>query len=133
MVVKLLKNWLAEKRKQKVIREFCVVRRFELNGGYGFCVGGLIVRDFNYLLNFISDGNHASFEYFQALYDDHHLLKWKISKECGMATPTESERLGVAPATAKSNMQNLGMILTAIVDYVEFAQTHDFPVNPLRV
>lgn len=130
-LIKSIRKHFADKRKQKRMQAFCEEKCFKLDGNYGFSIGGLIVREFAYLLRFVSDGKHESFDDFVALREDIHQLKAGILKEYYMTTPTETERLGVDPATAKRNMQNLDMILSAIAAYATEAEFNGFPPNPL--
>ncbi|GGX87781.1 hypothetical protein [Vogesella alkaliphila] len=63
-------NWIKDKQKQKRMEKFAEERRFELNGEYGFSVDGLLVREFGYLLCYVTQGKHDSFLKFDEIADD---------------------------------------------------------------
>lgn len=125
-------NWLKERRKRELLKKFVKQNHFYLNGSYGFSVNGVLVSEFGYLLRYVSDGKHETFNNFEALADDFVSINGAIVLEMRKPVPREMEVNFTTRDGALTNLENLQTIVRSITKYVELARKHGFDPNPLR-
>lgn len=123
-------EWIKDIPKRKRMEQFAEERRFKLNGAYGFSVNGLLVREFGYLLRYVTNGKHCSFENFEEIANDFSAINGAIATELGKPTPREEEVNFTSHEGALQNLRNLQYIVRCIADYVDLAKELDLPTNP---
>lgn len=112
------------------MERFAEERRFKLNGAYGFSVNGLLVREFGYLLSYVTNGKHTSFANFEEIANDFSAINGAIVTEIGKPIPREQEVNFTSHEGAVQNLQNLQYIVRCITDYVDLAKELGLPTNP---
>lgn len=123
-------EWIKDIPKRKRMERFAEERRFKLNGAYGFSVNGLLVREFGYLLRYVTNGKHDSFENFEEIANDFVAIDGAIVNEIGKPTPREEEVNFTSHEGAVQNLKNLRYIVRCISEYVDLAKELGLPTNP---
>lgn len=123
-------DWIRNHSKRKRFEQFAQERRFKLNGPMGFSVDGLLVREFAYLLRYVTNGKHRAFDDFEKIANDFVAIDAAILT--GMKRPMlrEEEAHFTGHEGALRNQRNLRNIVRCITEYVHLAKEIGLPVNP---
>lgn len=123
-------GWIKSIQKRVRMEQFAKDRRFKLNGGYGFSVNGLLVREFDYLLRYVTGGKHDSFQDFGEIADNVVSINAAIVSEMQKPIPREEEVNFTSHEGAIRNLENLRYIVLCVAEYVALAKELDLPTNP---
>jgi hypothetical protein len=125
-------KWSFDIPKRKQMKRFAEEHCFELNGCLGFTVNGLLVREFGYLLSYVTNNKHDSFVDFEEIANDFVAIDSAIVIETRKPVPREEEVHFTSHEGAIQNLKNLRYIVFCIKEYVDLAKELGLPTNPLR-
>lgn len=123
-------KWIKDTQKRKRMEKFAEERRFKLNGPYGFSAHGLLVREFVYLLRYVTGEKYDSLNNFEVISDNFVEINGAIVQELVKPVLREEEVNFTDHEGALHNMRNLQYIVRAITDYVALAKELGLPSNP---
>lgn len=123
-------KWIKDAQKRKRMEKFAEERRFKLNGPYGFSAHGLLVREFVYLLRYVTGEKYDSFNNFEVISDNFVEINGAIVQELVKPVLREEKVNFTDHEGALHNMRNLQYIVRAITDYVALAKELGLPSNP---
>lgn len=114
-----------ENKAAKRLATFDKEHRYQPEGYGGLCISGLVVRDFGYLIRYISDGRFQSLDDQNAIQTNIQLIRHWIATELRKPVLREAEVFGVAHETALQNLENLRKICDVISARVTLQQDID--------
>ena len=117
-----LTRWLKDMPKRRRMQKFVCEHRFNLHDEYGFCVNGLVVSEFGYLIRYVTDGKHDSFEDLEVIADDFVFINGAIISEMNRPVLREEEVNFTTHQGAIQNLKNLQYIVNSIAKYVDLAK-----------
>jgi hypothetical protein len=106
------------------INKFLEQNRINFNGyGGGLSIDGLVVREFGYLLNYISGKTISNFYDLDKIYQNKDMLLANIDKECDKNVLKEEDHLNISHETAVYNQKNLKNIIIKICDFIDICKS----------
>ena len=116
-------NFISESFKKAKINKFLEQNRINFNGyGGGLNIDGLVVKEFGYLLNYISGGTISNFYDLDKIYQNKGMLLANIDKECVKDILKEEDHLNISHETAVYNQNNLKNIIIKICDFIDICK-----------
>ncbi|QXQ20684.1 hypothetical protein [Pseudomonas tolaasii] len=111
-----------DKRVRKVA-EFMDKNEMNFAGYGGLNIHRQVVREYGYLLRYITEGKLDTFQDFRAIRDSHVDIIKSIDQELAKPLLRESEVYGYSRQTAEGNLIRLKALIATITEYTNLCET----------
>jgi len=111
-----------DKRVRKVA-EFMDKNEINFAGYGGLNIHRQVVKEYGYLLRYITDGKLDTFQDFRAIRDSHVDIIKSIDQELAKPLLRESEVYGYSRQTAEGNLVRLKALISTITEYTDLCET----------
>lgn len=116
-LAKWTKKTFSKPRTPSEIDLFMAKHEMTFHGFGGLNIHSMLVREFGYLLRYITDKKIDSLSDFRVIANNSEMINLNIKRELSKDVLRESEALGVSRQTAEGNMTRLRGIVNVITQY----------------
>jgi len=115
----------SQDERVKLVIEFMKKNEIDFAGYGGLNMHRQVVREYGYLLRYVTEGEIETFQDFQAIRDSNIGIIKSIDKELTKPLLRESEVYGYSRQTAEGNLARLKALISTITEYVDLCETLD--------